>query len=260
MVIDCHAHVRGPFPDRPDPWEEDARLVEACDALGIRVAVVSHLGTPRPATPEGFRSVNRKMLAALERFRGRFWGYCYVNPGWTDEALEEIDYCLAADPDCVGVKLYNEYKANDPAVRPVFRRCGELGVPVLVHSGYSRVNLESQPSISSAADLAEVGARFPEVNIIVGHLGGGGDWEWAVRALAGGPSNVGADISGSVAEHGLVEYAVQRMGADRLYFACDMSMAAGAGKLRYAKIDEETRGKIAGRNYLKLVGREELIS
>lgn len=256
MIVDCHAHVRGPHEDRDDPWEQDRLLLEACDALGIGVACVSHLGTPRPATPDGFREVNRNMLKSLEEFRGRFWGYAYVNPGWTAEALEDIEYCLDADEDCIGVKLYNEYKINDPVVRPVIEKCVELDVPILEHSGYSLVNIENQPNISTAEDLAEVGEAYPEAKLIVAHLGGGGDWEWQIRALADGPPNVGADISGSVVDEGLVEYAVRMMGADRLYFACDMSMTAGVGKLMYSDISEEDRHKIAGENFLKLVGRE----
>ncbi|MFO7947203.1 MAG: amidohydrolase family protein [Armatimonadota bacterium] len=256
MIVDCHAHVRGPFEDRDDPWEQDRLLLEACDALGIDVACVSHLGTPRPATPDGFREVNRKMLKSLEEFRGRFWGYCYVNPGWTAEALEEIDYCLGADEDCIGVKLYNEYKINDPVVRPVIEKCIEHDVPILEHAGYSWVNIEKQPSISTAADIVDVGEAYPEAKLIVAHLGGGGDWEWAVRAVAAGPPNVGADISGSVVDEGLVEYAVEKIGDDRLYFACDMSMTAGMGKLQYSDISEEARQKIGGENFLKLIGRE----
>ncbi len=259
MIIDAHAHVRGPFPDREDPWEEDRQLVEACDALGIDVAVVSHLGTPRPATPEGFREVNRKMLQALQEFRGRLWGYCYVNPGWMKEALEEIDYCLGADEDCIGVKLYNEYRANDPALRPLWEHCGKLGVPVLQHAGYSAVTRKKQPDISSAWDLAEAGRAHPDTKIIVAHIGGGGDWEWAIKAVAEAPPNVGTDTSGSVVDDGLMEYAMELIGPERLYFGCDMSMTAGVGKLRYAHITEEQRRKISAESFLKLVGREELL-
>jgi hypothetical protein len=260
VVVDCHAHIRGPFPDRADPWEEDRLLLEACDALGIDVAVVSHLGTGRPASPEGFREVNRKMLAGLKEFRGSFWGYCYVNPGWTREALEEIEYCMAADEDCIGIKLYNEYRMTDPVVRPVIEKSVQLGVPILQHAGYSEVNRSQQPNISTAADVAEVGRSYPGAKLIVAHLGGGGDWEWAIRAVAEAPANVGADISGSVVEDGLVEYAVQLIGPERLYFGCDMSMTAGMGKLMYSGISEEARRKIRAESFLRLVGREAMLA
>jgi predicted TIM-barrel fold metal-dependent hydrolase len=217
--------------------------------------VVSNVNTPRPATPEGFREANRWMLRCLEEFRGKLWGYCYVNSGWSREALREIDECLDADRDCVAIKLYNEYKLVDPVIRPVIEKSIERGVPILIHSGYSAVNLQEQPNISTAAMIAEVGRWYPEAKLITGHLGGGGDWEWAIRALAGGPPNAGADISGSVVDQGLVEYAVKMIGAERLYFACDVSLTAGVGKFQGAAIPAREREMIGSGNFLKLVGR-----
>lgn len=73
-LVNCHDHVWGPTEGLPDPWIKEHQLLEASDALGISVSVVSNLTAPRPATPEGFREANRKMLLALKEFRGRFWG------------------------------------------------------------------------------------------------------------------------------------------------------------------------------------------
>lgn len=254
MLINCHEHVWGPRPG-PDPFAGDRRVVVASDALGIDLSVVSNVGTPRPATPQGFREANRWMLQCLKEFRGKLWGYCYVNPGWTREALDEIDACMDADPDCVGIKLYNEYKLTDPVVRPVIEKSIERRCPVLIHSGYSLVNLAEQPNITTAGMIAEVARRYPEAKLITGHLGGGGDWEWAIRALAAGPPNAGADISGSVVDSGLVEYAVREIGAERLYFACDISLTAGVGKFQGAALSERDRRLIGSENYLRLVGR-----
>ncbi len=254
MLIDAHAHCSG-SPDRENPWEQDKLFLEAMDAVGIDVAVVSNLSTPRPATVEGFRKCNDDMLAALKEFRGRFWGYAYVNSGYSKEALADIERCLEADEDCVGVKLYNEYTINDPAVRPVIEKCIELDVPILEHAGHSHVNIAAQPNISDAAHISAVAREYPEAKIICGHIGGGGDWEWETKGLRDAGPNVTADISGSVTDEGLVEYAIEIMGADRLLFACDMSVTAGVGKFMSAKMSSEDREKIASGNFLRLVGR-----
>ncbi len=255
MLIDAHAHCRGPL-EGDDPWAQDRLFVEAMDAVGIDIAVVSNLSTPRPATPEGFQKCNRDMLSALKEFRGRFWGYAYVNSGYTKEALADIERCLEADEDCIGVKLYNEYFISDPVVRPVIEKCIELDVPILQHAGHSQVNTSSQPFISDGGHVTKVSREYPEAKIICGHLGGGGDWEWAIKALRDSSPSVGADTSGSVTDEGLIEYAIEVMGADRLYFACDMSVTAGAGKFMSAKMSDDDRGKIASGNFLRLVGRE----
>ncbi len=255
MLIDAHAHCRGPL-EEGDPWAQDRLFVEAMDAVGIDVAVVSNLSTPRPATAEGFEKCNRDMLAALKEFRGRLWGYAYVNPGYTKEALADIERCLEADEDCIGVKLYNEYFITDPVVRPVIEKCVELDVPILEHCGHSLVNTTAQPFISDAEHMAQVGREYPEAKLITAHIGGGGDWEWALKALRGAPPNVGADTSGSVTDEGQLEYGVKLVGAERLYFACDMSVTCGVGKFMSAKIADEEREMIGSKNFLRLVGRE----
>jgi len=258
MLIDVHAHVGGSPEKEDDPWGQDKLFIEAMDAVGVDIAVVSNLGTPRPATAEGFQKCNRNMLAALQEFRGRLWGYAYVNPGYTKEALEDIERCLDADEDCVGVKLYNEYFFDDPVVRPIIEKCIELDIPILEHCGHSHVFNHTQPLISDARHMANVAREYPEVKLITAHIGGGGDWEWEIKELHGAPANVGADISGSVVDEGMVEYAIEQIGADRLYFATDMSVTAGVGKFMSANISEEDRKKIGYENFLQLVGREEL--
>ncbi len=255
MLIDAHAHVRGKAGDA-DSWGADRLFIKAMDAVGIDVAVVSNLSTPRPATAEGFRKCNEDMLAALKEFRGRLWGYVYVNSGYTREALDEIERCLNADENCIGVKLYNEYFFNDPVVRPVIEKCIELDVPILEHCGHSHVNTAAQPFISDAGHMAAAAREYPEAKLICGHIGGGGDWEWTIKQLHDAPANLGADTSGSVTDEGQLEYSIKMVGADRLYFATDMSVTAGVGKFMSAKMSDEDREKIAYKNFLRLIGRE----
>jgi predicted TIM-barrel fold metal-dependent hydrolase len=254
MVIDAHAHIRWPGLGKTssEAWSHDRTLVEAADVLGIDVLVCSCLAA-RPSTPETFRASNDRIMGAIREFKGRIWGYAYVNPGYTREAVAEIERCLRVE-DMVGVKLYNEYKCTDPAVRPVIEKCIALNVPILHHQGHCTDPLPGQPNISDAGDLARLARMYPEAKLIVGHIGGGGDWEWAIRAAAEVPS-LYADTSGSVVDEGMIEMAVKYLSAERLLFACDGSMCAGVGKLRGAQISEADKRKILGDNFLRLIGR-----
>lgn len=254
MLIDCHAHVQwvGAKGGNSDEWAHDRAEVEAADALGIDVLVCSCLA-PRPSTPDTFRAANDRMMAAIKLFPKRIWGYAYVNPGYTREAVAEIERCLAVE-DVVGVKLYNEYKCTDPVARPVIEKCIERGVPILYHQGHCTDPLPGQPNISDAGDLAALARLYPEAKLIAGHIGGGGDWEWTIKTAATAPT-LYADTSGSVVDEGMIEMAVEHMGADRLLFACDESMCAGVGKLRGAQIRDDERRKIGAENFLRLVGR-----
>ena len=104
MVIDCHAHLH----HRSSPlWEEDDRkLIEAADKSGIDQLCCSILTPRRPSTAEGFQECNAWMAEAMQRFPGRVLGYCYVNPGYMQESLEDIHRCIE-ERGFIGIKLYN---------------------------------------------------------------------------------------------------------------------------------------------------------
>jgi len=47
--------------------------------------------------------------------------------------------------------------------------------------------------------------------------------------------------------------AAEILGADRLLFGCDMSMTAGVGKVRAARLSPEDRQKVLGGNMMQLL-------
>ena len=56
--------------------------------------------------------------------------------------------------------------------------------------------------------------------LIVGHINGGGDWEWQIRGLRE-CSNVYVDTSGSVLEDDAIGLCVRELGHQRVLFATD---------------------------------------
>lgn len=248
-VIDCHAHLA--YPGAADSDEKDRKLIEAADKLGIDRLCCSTLTPKRPATAEGFRTCNAKVAESMKRFAGRVLGYCYVNPGCGAEALDEVRRCVE-DRGFMGVKLYNEHRCTEPVVFAVVELAIELRVPILHHAGHAHHPLPGQPNISDGGHLAELGKRYPEARLICAHVGGGGDWEWTIKALRHA-DNVFLDTSGSVVDEGIVEMAAEVLGVDRLLFGCDMSMTAGVGKIRGARLDAEAKRKILGENMRQLL-------
>ena len=248
-VIDCHGHLH--HHSRANYREMDRRLIDAADKLGIDQLCCSILTPRRPATVEGLRECNRWLAEAIQQYPDRVLGYCYVNPGHTREAVDEIRrYVL--DHGFMGVKLYNEHVCTDPVVAPVVETAIELRVPILHHAGRSHHEFPGQPNISDGGHLAELARRYPEVRLICAHIGGGGDWEWQIKALRHAP-NVYLDTSGSVTDEGMIEMAARTVGTERLLFGCDMSMTAGIGKIRAADLDPADRRKILGANMIQLM-------
>ncbi|MEL6925991.1 MAG: amidohydrolase family protein [Bacteroidota bacterium] len=65
-------------------------------------------------------------------------------PDWTQETLKQIEYDVANGAK--GLKIYksqgmtntdnagNRIRIDDSRIQPIFEKCGELGIPVLIHS------------------------------------------------------------------------------------------------------------------------------
>jgi len=130
----------------------------------------------------------------------------------------------------------------------------ELKAPLLSHAADNRKDYREPglPGASRADDFVEAGLRYPEALLIYGHIGGGGDWEYACKALRSAPT-VFADTSGSVTDEGMVDFAVQCLGVRRLLFATDLNFETGVGKILAAELTEDERHQIFFDNFNEIL-------
>ncbi len=256
MVIDCHMHVCGKQDGSLDEAYCD-RTVEAGDLLGIDLFCVSDKDLHGEQRFERFHKANDRVLSAIKRYPDRYRGYCFVNPG-DPKALEEITRRVR-DEGFIGVKLYHQYRIDEPVVEPVLELCSRWAVPILVHAGLPTdpTTKARQPRISDASHFVNAARRFPDALLIEGHIGGGGDWEWALKHLREAPS-VFLDTSGSVVDEWMVDRCVAELGADRLLFATDMTMEGGVGKIADADLTDVDRRKILGGNFQGILDRRNV--
>jgi len=247
--IDIHNHVRqvrrgsvGSGAEL-DTAHADALLARAAK-LGIDCLCVSTPLNGEAPTPAQVRAANDVVLAAMAR-SDRFLGFCFLNPGFAREALDEMERCIV-DGGMAGVKLYNQYVVCDPTQGQVMDRAAELGVPVLMHAGklMDGPTRARQPHISDASHFLKAAAMFPDTTLIQGHIGGGGDWEWNLRVLEEAPSNVHIDTSGSVIDAGIVDRTIAVMGVERVLFATDGILEEGVGKVLEAELSEDERTQV----------------
>ncbi len=254
MIIDCHGHctIDGSYSLTADD------TVRSLDLYGVDKICCSAPITSGDGTPELVRHRNDLIIASVEKYPDRIMGMCFVNPGFFQETQDEVTRCVV-DHGLVGVKLYNQYRINEPVQFPLIERCIELGVPILMHAGYpaSPEMRESQPRISTGAHFADVAKRYPDAMLICAHIGGGGDWERQLKGLREAPS-VYLDTSGSVIDAGMIERCVRELGIDRLLFACDGSMARGLGKIADADLTDEQRTKLYSENFLRILARRKI--
>jgi len=251
MMIDCHGHcsVDGSC------WVSADDLVKGMDLYGIDCTCCSAPITSGEATPSLVRDKNNLVLASMKRHPKRILGYCFVNPGFASEAIQEIERCILGE-GMIGVKLYHQYKIDDPVQFPVIEQCIEWEVPILMHAGYPAAPelRKRQPNLSSANDFAAAARRYPEALLICAHIGGGGDWERQIKGLREAPT-VYLDTGGSVIDAGMIERCVRELGVGRLLFACDGNVARGIGKILEAKLNQRKKGAILGGNFEKILRR-----
>lgn len=253
MVIDCHMHIRmgrdGKLDEQYCDW-----TIEAGDLLGIEVFCVSDLQLTGDLRYEDFHGANGRVADAVARHPDRYKGYCYVNPG-DGKAVDEITQRVR-DEGFIGIKLYNQYFIDEPVVEPILKIASDWQIPVLVHAGRltDAASKASQPRTSNADHFVNAARRFPEAMLIVGHIGGGGDWEWALRRLRDAPS-VYVDTSGSVIDEWMIDRCVEMLGVERLLFATDMTLEGSVGKVLDANLSKDDRKRILGDNFQAILDR-----
>lgn len=142
-LIDVHMHIEA----RPERFERALRIM---DAVGIGVGVNLSGGT---TTAEGGgESEFRRVKAMADRVApGRFVHYMNLDyRGWDEPDFSERAVRQVEEGHRLGAAGLKEYKrlglglkdgagrlikVDDAKLDPVWRRCGELGMPVSIHVG-----------------------------------------------------------------------------------------------------------------------------
>jgi uncharacterized protein len=236
MLIDVHAHFYHDHTPRADWRERNSSRLRAGERIGITTHVASILGSFGRTSPTYFPSPadleygNNALLALEHAYPDRIRGYVTVNPNYAKHARAEILRGLAAG--MIGIKLAASRRASDPLLDPICELAGERGVPVLHHVWQHRRRDWPGQEASDAVELCALAARHPDVRFILAHIGGGGDWQHSLAALARVP-NVAVDLSGSGVDGGMLESCLAAVGVERLVWGTDLTMDTGWAKLRY---------------------------
>lgn len=251
MIIDIHTHPRwheGRFLQHPRETEADAML-ELAARQGIEKLCL--LGRFYPYPDEaGIRRINDATLAMVHRHPGRIFGLCFLNPVLPERFLvAEIVRCL--DAGMSGVKLEYEVNARDARLDPIMETLSAHDAFLLHHSWYKTVQKVAEESDPS--DIACLAERHPRTKILMAHLTAGG-----IRGVLDVQrhENVSVDTSGSPPVSGLVENAVQKLGAERVLFGSDFPIrdfACQLGRIEGAHLSAEERESVLWRNAARLL-------
>lgn len=197
------------------------------------------------------RKINDQTALLAEWFPGRLIGFCYLNPVLGGRAVRsEVARCVRMG--FRGIKLEISCNAADSAMHAVMEAAREHGLPVLQHTA-DQTWIRQRRYHSDPVDTATLGRRFPDVQIIMAHLTAVG-----IRGVREVEEygNVVVDTSAFQPVAGLVEYAVRRLGADRVVYGSDLvirDLGSSVGRVLAARITGRQRHAVLFENARRIL-------
>lgn len=256
-AIDVHGHF-GPY-DRGLGTRVDgfmsataAEVAQRAAGCGIEVTIMSAIHGLIPYRGNAVQGNADAEASAHDHPGIRFWSI--VDPR-VPESYEQTDRLLA-HPRCMGIKIHphaHQYEIRELGPDIFAFAAGRKAV-VLTHSG----DIGSYPE-----DFVPLANRYPEVQLILAHLGNSDDGSVTrqVQAIQHGRNgNLWVDTSSARSMYsGLIEWAVEQISHDRILFGSDTPLYwAGAQKARIetADIDETAKRAILYGNAAALLAPE----
>jgi uncharacterized protein len=256
-AIDMHGHIgqlQGSDELAGDGTGSDgATTVRLARSCGIKLVCVSNMSAFSPSgKPVDIERANHQAQQAAEKYAElRF--YTVLNPkdnSWRESANQFLQH-----PRCIGVKLHtrmNHWCLSEFGDE-VFDFLNERKALVLAHTG----NPGSEPEL-----FVPYANKYRNVKLILGHLGhdmvdGTLDRQIKAVKMADG-SNIWIDTSSrNSIKVGLIDFAVQQVGAERILFGTDSPLYVSAMQkagVCFSQISSDQKRKILYENAAELLG------
>ncbi|MCX6944304.1 MAG: amidohydrolase family protein [Opitutales bacterium] len=206
------------------------------------------------ATPNAaqLRAINDENAMVARLHPDYFTAFVYLNPRLGERAtMAEAERC-AALPGFRGIKLEIANNASHSCMRHAAKAARTFNFTILQHS-WSTTNIKDRIHQSDPVDTALFARRNPDVKVIMAHLTGIG-FRGVLEAKP--LPNLYVDTSGGWPEEGLVEYAVEHLGPDRLLYGSDLPVRENAitiGRILGAQLSAVERQKILFGNTARLL-------
>ncbi len=262
QAIDAHAHYgryirKGLTDEIADFMTGDAAVVvERARRANIALTIVSPLEAllPRGGGDPVQGNINAARIVAETDGLLQYVVIDPLTPATYDQAAEMLQL-----PKCVGIKIHPEEHVY-PIVehgRKIFEFAAKHKAVVLTHSSEQN---------SQASDFVPFINDFPEVRLILAHIGCGwdGDLTHQVRAIQRSKhGNVFADTSSarSVTPK-LIEWAVKEVGADKVLFGTDTPLYHSSMhriRIDHADLSDQDKRLILRDNAIKLFGLQGMV-
>jgi predicted TIM-barrel fold metal-dependent hydrolase len=255
LAIDVHAHYG--FYHRPGApllnrfmTGNAAKVLERAKRSGIEASVVSPLLGLLPRFGADAVAGNREAEGVVDSNPG-LMQWVIIHPHQPETYAQAADRLL--HPKCAGIKIHPEEHGYPIAKEGgrIFEFAAHHSAVVLTHSGEQN---------SLPEDCVPFANEFPEMKLILAHLGNGwdGDNSHQVRAIqASRKGNLYVDTSSATSMFsGLIEWAVEEIGSSHILFGTDTplySAAAQRQRIDAAEISDADKQAILRDNAMALL-------
>ncbi len=237
-------------------WHKVMHSFEEFDAYlertGVNRGIISSIRGQGNTSPKEFIAGNREVARYVEKYKGRYVGACIVNPLYIDESLREIEDCRKQFGFAWVGELCNymvPYEYSIKKFELLVDQIVKLNMVLAIHT--------------EGEEMKQVMDKFPQATIAFAHFGD--DHEHAdifkrIDWVAEHP-NCYLDTSGYGHDRvGVLEYAVKKIGPDRILFGSDFSIndpSAVIARIHNSFLTEEEKRKILSGNVVALLKRHE---
>ena len=251
-VFDAHLHCPAASGELWQ-WHPVTRTFEEfvayLDRTGVGRGIINSQRCQQNGTPAEFVAGNREVARYVEKYKGRFVGACVVNPLFIDEALREMEECrrqfgfVWVGELCNYMKPSYEYKVKQ--FEQLVEQTVKLGMILDVHTEQDEMDYIIE--------------KFPQATIVFPHFGDGNEYVdiWKRIDLVAQHPNTYLDTSGYGHDRvGMLEYAVKKIGPDRVLFGSDFSIndpSTVIARIKHAFLSEERKQKIFSGNLQALL-------
>lgn len=145
------------------------------DRAGIERSLLIAVRAGDPNVAGSFELPYERVHRVCERYPDRFSGLAGVDPTRGIAQLKDLDYAIN-ELGFVGAHLYPHWFGLAPdhaRYYPIYARCAELGVPIMMQIGHNLVYSRKRrlASVGRPICLDTVAIDFPELTLIGIHIG-----------------------------------------------------------------------------------------
>jgi uncharacterized protein len=238
-TMDFEAYLATDLP-APELSDSLVELLRNEDAAGIEYAVVMPIPIDRP---------NNRALFETVRGERRVLPCCQVNPNLGDDAVREFEVA-ATEWGMRMLKLmplvYN-CPTTSPQTRVLMDKAREFGTIVNIHSG---------GNLCHPLEIGALCRRYPEVPVIMDHMGYRYDLRDAILAVEDNPNlYLGTTIASF--EPSFIKRAIDAVGPERVIFGSNLPLLysdLAVESIRRGKFGREVEDLVLGGNLARLYG------